>query len=387
MPIRSIRSLRPFLAAPFRSARARAVALAVLGAALVAAAAYAALTREPQARDYRVCVTNERSGDLTVIDGRSRKVVGRIPLGKRPRGVHASPDGRLVYVALSGSPISGPPRTGTDAHDVPPASARPDRSADGIGVVDLDRFGIVQVIKAGDDPEEFAVSPDGARLFVSNEDAGTVSVVRAIDGTTDCVVKVGPEPEGVTVTPDGRFAWVACEAQGDVFVIDARSGRLAGRFRVRGRPRSIAFLADGSRAFIPSETTGEVHVVDVARRAVIASIPLPKGSRPMGVAVTRDGRTLWVSNGRGGTVCDVDPRTQRVRRTITVGPRAWGIGLAPDGTTLFVANGPSDDVSVVDLQTKKEGARISTGAGPWGVAMVAAARSAAPFAPASRRTP
>ena len=46
-------------------------------------------------------VTNERSGDLSVIDIGTERVVATVPLGKRPRGIRASPDGTLLYVALS----------------------------------------------------------------------------------------------------------------------------------------------------------------------------------------------------------------------------------------------------------------------------------------------
>src|SRR5258708_5536452 len=58
---------------------------------------------------YLVCISNEKSGDVTVIDGASNKVIATIPVGKRPRGIHPSPDGKTLYVALSGSPIAGPP--------------------------------------------------------------------------------------------------------------------------------------------------------------------------------------------------------------------------------------------------------------------------------------
>src|SRR5205823_2653181 len=80
---------------------------------------------------YWVCVTNERSDDMTVLDGTTRMTIAVIPLGKRPRGIHPSPDGKFLYVALSGSPISGPP----GAPGGPPAKTTAgDRSADGIGV-------------------------------------------------------------------------------------------------------------------------------------------------------------------------------------------------------------------------------------------------------------
>src|SRR5262245_32083864 len=67
---------------------------------------------------YQVYVTNERSGDITVIDGATLKAVATFPVGKRPRGVHASPDGKTVYVALSGTPIEGPPELDAQGNPV-----------------------------------------------------------------------------------------------------------------------------------------------------------------------------------------------------------------------------------------------------------------------------
>ena len=83
-----------------------------------------------------------------------------------------------------------------------------------------------------------------------------------------------------------------------------------------------------------------------------------------------DGRRLYVSTGRAGTVCVLDPKTGTVLHTIPVGKRPWGVALSPDGSLLFVANGPSDDVSVVDTVAAKEVARVKCGKSPWGVAVV-----------------
>ncbi|MEO5742614.1 MAG: hypothetical protein ABIS29_18665, partial [Vicinamibacterales bacterium] len=63
----------------------------------------AAPAPEPPKAPYDVYVTNEISGDLTVIDGGTNQVVATIPLGKRPRGIKVSPDGTKLFVALSGS--------------------------------------------------------------------------------------------------------------------------------------------------------------------------------------------------------------------------------------------------------------------------------------------
>ncbi|HVG27737.1 MAG TPA: beta-propeller fold lactonase family protein, partial [Acidobacteriaceae bacterium] len=118
----------------------------------------------------RLYITNEVSGDLSIVDATSMRLLTTIPLGKRPRGIHASPDHRTLYIALSGTPIAGPD---VDESTLPP----PDKSADGIGVFDVAQSKIVRTISGGSDPENFDVSPDGREIFISNEDASAVSIV------------------------------------------------------------------------------------------------------------------------------------------------------------------------------------------------------------------
>src|SRR5260370_37915484 len=65
-------------------------------------------SRGPAAPSYRVYVSNEASGDLTVIDPVKMEALSTVPLGKRARGIHPSADGKLNYVALSGSPVEPP---------------------------------------------------------------------------------------------------------------------------------------------------------------------------------------------------------------------------------------------------------------------------------------
>jgi YVTN family beta-propeller protein len=50
-----------------------------------------------------------------------------------------------------------------------------------------------------------------------------------------------------------------------------------------------------------------------------------------------------------------------------VGSRPWGIAVSADGKSIFTANGPSNDVSVVDATTGKVEKRIKTGGLPWGL--------------------
>ena len=146
----------------------------------------------------RVCVSNKRSNDVSVIDFASNDVVvATIPVGKRPRALRVSRDGRRLYVALSGSPIAGP---GVRDEDLPPA----DKKADGIGVVDLASGKFVGKIVRGSDPEQFSLSFDERFMYVANEDVGQASVVYVAESKIVKSLKVGYEPGGVSRAPTGN---------------------------------------------------------------------------------------------------------------------------------------------------------------------------------------
>lgn len=315
----------------------------------------------------RVYVTNEGSGDLTVIDAATQSVIATAPLGKRPRGIQLSPDGKSLYVALSGSPPAPP---GVDPKTLPP----PDRTADGIGEVDADTYRIKRIIHAGADPEQVAVSNDGTRLYVANEDTAQVSVVDLQSGNIVAAVKVGEEPEGVAIRPDGRFVYVTSEGDNAVFAIDTATNMVVNRIEVGHRPRAVAFLPDSSRAFVTLENDGAIAVVDSAAHKFLRLIQL-KGQgntpqpRPMGIAVPRDGSTIYVTTGSFGSLFFVDPAKDLGDLSMAVGQRPWGIGLVPDGKTAYTANGPSNDVSVVDLEKREVVKKIKAGERPWGIAV------------------
>ena len=329
-------------------------------------------------QNYQIYVSNEKSGDVSVINGSDNQLLGTIPVGKRPRGIHASPDGKTVYVALSGTPIAAPPQLDAKGNPVfqkgkdddDDEGPKADKSADAIGVMDVAKRKLTGKISAGSDPEEFSLSKDGTLLYVSNEDVKAASVIKIATGKVEHIVAVGQEPEGVATTPDGKHFYVTCEAGGDVYAIDTAGYTIVGHFKVNVRPRSMDFLPGGGIGFIPSESTGELNVIDTVNLKVLKVIPLPAGSRPMSVKVAADGRKIYVSNGRAGTVSVLDIRTYELLNTIKVGVRPWGIALSPDGKFLYTANGPSNDVSVVDLAANKEIARIQAGSSPWAVAVV-----------------
>jgi YVTN family beta-propeller protein len=315
---------------------------------------------------YRIYVTNERSGNLSIIDSATHEVVATVPLGKRPRGIHASPDGQTIYVALSGSPIAGP---GVDESTLPPA----DKSADGIGVFDVKTNTLLKVIKGGSDPEEFDLSKDGTHLYISNEDVAEATVWNIAAEELVETFKVGEEPEGVTTSPDGKFVYVTSENEGTVTVIDTAAHKVVTTFEVGHRPRDTAFSPDGSKAYVSLENDGAVAVIDAVKHRKIKEISVGAAGtiKPMAVTLTADGTKAYVSSGRGKNIYVIDTATDMVTGSVEVGDRPWGIALSPDGRFLYSANGPSNDVSVVDLESMTVVKKIKAGDSPWGVITLA----------------
>jgi YVTN family beta-propeller protein len=338
---------------------------------LVVALSMVCALRAQAADQLRIYVSDEDSGEITIVDPGAGQVVERISVGKRPRGVKLAPDGKRLYVALSGSPSAGP---GVDESKLPPS----DRAADGIGIVDLATLKLLRTLPSGQDPEAFDLSRDGKTIFISNEETAEVTVLNVATGKVTKKVPVGKEPGGVTVRPDGKFVYVTCEGDSEVVAINAATLKVVSHMHTELRPRSVVFTKDGSTAFATAERGAAVTVIDGTRHKAIGAIKIPSqggkplSARPMGSVLAPDGRYVFVSNGRGGSVAVIDVASRKVVRMIDdVGNRPWGIGVSPDGKYLYTANGPSDDVSVIDVETGLVKQRIKVGGRPWGLVLAA----------------
>src|SRR5689334_23792535 len=136
-----------------------------------------AAAAEPAGKPLLAYVTNEGSEELTIIDTRTDSAVATIPVGTRPRGVRVSRDGKTIFVALSGSPRCPPTMPDEECEKL-----KADKSKDGVAEVDAMTRKVTRVLPGGSDPEAFDISKDGGTLFVSNEDAGTASIVDIASG-------------------------------------------------------------------------------------------------------------------------------------------------------------------------------------------------------------
>ncbi|MGZ5805248.1 MAG: PQQ-dependent catabolism-associated beta-propeller protein, partial [Xanthobacteraceae bacterium] len=166
---------------------------------------------------------------------------------------------------------------------------------------------------------------------------------------------------------------VTSEVGNLVHLIDLNSGKVAREVVVGTRPRRFAATPDGKELWVSAELSGDVYIIDRARFVTTGNVEfLPPGMRktdvtPVGLAITKDGKTAFVTLGHAAHVAVVDVPTRKVQAYILVGKRSWGITLSRDEKTLYVANGLGDDITVIDVASRKATVSMPVGRVPWGV--------------------
>jgi PQQ-dependent catabolism-associated beta-propeller protein len=342
---------------PSQSPRARFSHWWVAGAVLLAAPLCA--------QAGRAYVTNEDGESVSVIDTDKAEVVATVNVGKRPRGLKLSHDGKDLYVAVSGLPKCPP-----TVPDEECAKLKRDLTADGIAVIDTASLKLTRLLKSGSDPEQFDLSRDGRKLFVSNEDSGTLTVVDVQSGNVESSVPVGKEPEGVRLSPDGRWIVVTSESGNSIYVIDAHSLKMVNSIAVGKRPRDVAFAPDGKTVYISGEFDASLFTATLPDSpGATRLLQLRPEAKPMGVIFDAPRKRLFVSTGRGGTVAVISLDGSKLEAEIPVGARPWGIALSHDGKRLYTANGSSNDVTIIDTATLQVVKKVAVGKSPWGVVL------------------
>jgi YVTN family beta-propeller protein len=122
-------------------------------------------------------------------------------------------------------------------------------------------------------------------------------------------------------------------------------------------PGALAVSPDGKTLYVACGTGKQIAVFDVASGKVARDISVP--APPLGLALSPDGAQLFVACAAPESqVCVVDVAKNKTARTIPAGHTAMAPVLSPDGKTLFVCNRFNDDVSFIDLATRKEIRRV-----------------------------
>jgi YVTN family beta-propeller protein len=211
---------------------------------------------------------------------------------------------------------------------------------------------------------------------------------------TPASVAAGREPLGVAVTPDGRSVYVTNVNDSTVsqYDVDPVSGALSPKTpaTVASRlfPNGVAVTPDGKSVYVTNfDFAVSQYDVDPVSGALSPKTParVAAGPNPAFVAVTPDGRSAYASNFFAGTFggsvsqYSIDPVTgalsPKTPASVATGALPFRIAVTPDGNSAYVTNGRDNTVSQYTIDpltgalSPKTPATVATGSGPTGIAV------------------
>ena len=265
-----------------------------------------------------------------------------------------------------------------------------------------------------------AASPDGTRIYISNEAMSTLDVADVKTLKVTKRIPLSGHPNNISISRDGRRVYVGIiQAPGGVDVIDTASFQMVKTIPTKGSIHNTYVTPDGKYVVAGSIQGKTINVIDAKTEEPAWTLELDLGIRPMAFSANPDGSTKWIfaqlSAFNGFAVVDfathkeirriknpdlppgkseipegADPShgmavtpdqkilvvcsrlnnalyTYSLPELNVVGSMflggmgaAW-VTLTPDGKTAYVANAVTNNVSAVDIKSMKEVALIPVG--------------------------
>ena len=126
-------------------------------------------------------------------------------------------------------------------------------------------------------------------------------------------------------------------------------------------PLEIAITPDGRLLYVVCQDSGDVRVVEAASGKLIKAIPV--GHMPRAIALSPDAKILFITNAWSDTVSVIDTTALEVVRTLPTGFEPSGVVFDSTANALYVANRLSNDISVIDFKSGQETKRLLAGRG------------------------
>lgn len=226
----------------------------------------------------------------------------------------------------------------------------------------------IGTIPVGAYPIGVAVSPDGAKTYVTNYGSSTVSVIDTMTDTVTATIPVAQSPYDVAFTPDGSRAYVPAYDANAVTVIDPVTDTVVGTIVGFSGPTSVAITSDGATAYVANYNDSTVSVVDIGTGAITGTIT--GFSWPFTIAIAPDGTKAYVGNISSGdwALSVVSLSSNTVTATVAAAPGVYGVAFSPDGSKAYLACYDADAVTVIDVASDTVTGTFPVGDGPVGVA-------------------
>jgi YVTN family beta-propeller protein len=303
-------------------------------------------------------VLNKSDASASLIDPATGETIAKLPVGRGPHELAISPDGRTAYVANFGR--FGVFPAGDTMHTKP---------GNTITILDVANRRVKSTHDFGTHTGQHgvAVSKDGKHVWLTSE---TPNALLEIDATNGKLLSVWPTNQQrthlVVPSPDEKRFYITNTVSGSLTIIDRATGA-AKSIPIGAGAEGVAVSPDGKEVWVAWRNDSKISILSTATDAVVETISAG-GQGPQRVQFTPDGSQVWSSNVRSSTLTVFDAKTRQLLGTLSVGAGPAGIVFSPDGRRGYFALSGASQVAVIDVAARKVERTISTGTEPDGIA-------------------
>ena len=236
------------------------------------------------------------------------------------------------------------------------------KSDDAIDLVDPGSGARLAAVSLGYAPHEVSVSPDGRLAAVTNygsreKPGSTLSIVDLEQPRELRRIDLAPHtrPHGVAWFAPDRIA-VTTEGSKHLLVVEPESGRIVGAIATgQDISHMVAVDAGRQRAYVTNIGSGTTTALDLASNRKLDDLATGAGSEAL--ALTPDGRELWVAARADGHLAIVDTQKLEVTGRLPLPGIPIRIAMTPDGRTALVTCAGTAEIVAFDVATRSERAR------------------------------
>ena len=318
---------------------------------LAIAATALALAASGAARADLVLVLNSEEASYSILSRSGRIELVRLPIGREPHHLIATPDGKDVLVGSTATnellvldaKTGEKRRVVRDIIDPYQLGFSPDGKwfvtvayrLDHVDIYHADGFKLAGRIFIDGLPSHMAFDTDLKTVFVTLQQTGRLV---AFDLETQAIkwnVEVGKAPAGVIMLPDNKRLLVALTGEEGLVAVEPKDGTVTASLRTGKAAHNFWPKGDGRHWFLSNRVEGTVSLIDTQDLKVVGTIKVPGG--PDDMDITPDGKELWVTQRFLRRIAVVDLEQMKVVATVPVGKSPHGLfmlksGALPPGT-------------------------------------------------------
>lgn len=178
--------------------------------------------------------------------------------------------------------------------------------------------------------------PGHYSVQVTVTNGGVIASAAVLQTVHNVVSSIRPTHSSTIVLhPATGWIWCVNSDNDTVTAIDPLSNQKLLEVPVGNHPRTLATAPDGT-VWVVNEGDATISVLHATSGALQATIALPLGSAPYGIAMSPDGLAAYVTLRRSGEVARLNPTTRTLNATVAVGPEPKGLAITSDSVRLLV---------------------------------------------------